>query len=212
MFKKYDPRLVRSYHSYKVADLCRLYRDKKLHAQTIRGWINSGKLTAFTDGKNILVYGAVFKQFLLDMNKKHKRTLAFTEFRCGKCKTIAAPLHNTISTMAPGRNGCILAYGVCVSCGHKITRIYARSTEEKILQSFTVQHNELAGLWYSSCTTSKTHIEIEPLITLREPPEKPSHTEPPHTVTSTGKTHLKYPETSSTTSKTNLPPQQLSLF
>lgn len=162
MFKKYNPRLLSSYRSYKLRDICRLYKDKKLHDKTVRTWIKTGKLEAFKDGNTILVYGAVLKQYFTDQNNKHKRTLKFNQFRCGKCKKIDTPLDKIITKLTTGKNGCILAFGNCGACGHNMNRPYKRREEQQILEYFKIEDNALARIYGSSCGTGKTHLEIEP--------------------------------------------------
>lgn len=92
MFEKYDHRLVKSYKSYTLQELCRLYKEDQLHIQTIRGWLRNGELPSIKDGNKHLIYGAVFKKFLFERNKKHKKHMHFKEFKCCACKQINVPL------------------------------------------------------------------------------------------------------------------------
>ncbi len=146
MSKNYDPRRIKSYRSYKTRDVCRLFRDKKLHEQTLRGWVREGKLEAFWQGNTMYVYGAVLKKFIIEKNNQNKSPLAFNQFRCWKCKTAAPPLNNTVEKLAEGRNKSLLALGSCASCGHEIERLYKASEESEILRTFTVKHNALGTL------------------------------------------------------------------
>jgi len=126
MFKKYNPKPIHSYKSYKISDLCRIYKAQDLHAQTIRKWINQKGLKAFLHEKDFYIYGAVFKEFLTKRNQKHKEKnqLEFNQFRCGKCKSKKPPLDNIITKLTTGFNGSLKAFGVCVKCNHEIKRHY----------------------------------------------------------------------------------------
>lgn len=212
MFKKYDPRLVRSYRSYKISDLCRIYRAKKLHPQTIRGWINSGKLEAIRDGNIILIYGAIFKKFLLDSNSQHKRILGFNQLRCGKCKAIDAPKDNIITKLVSGRRGCIIVYGICSCCGHGISRIYKAEAAPEIVRSFIVQHNELQALYNISCSTGNTHLENDAKPASCESSEVVHEAIEDNAACTTDNTNIKQEESYNSTSKTNITPTQLDLF
>lgn len=211
MFKKYDHRLVASYRSYKVGDICRLYRDKKLHEQTIRGWVNAGKLKAIWHGKTIFIYGAMLKQFLLDNNNSHKRTLEFNQFRCGKCKQINSPLNNIITKLTTGRGGSIQAFAHCANCNHLTNRHYKANQKQQILELFTAQHNEVVLISDSLCSTSKTNIKTTPKIAISEPYKNKLPDKTAKTATSTSKANIKPKISSVSTSNTNIN-QQLSLF
>lgn len=198
MFKKYDPRRVKSYRSYKLADICRLFKDKKLHPQTIRGWINDNKLEAFIDGKNLMVYGATLKIFLQKRNEDHKRKMAFDEFRCGKCKVISSPLNYIITNLNYGKAGCVIATGICYNCNNEMTRIYKKDQEPEIIQRFNIQHNELSTLSNRTSSSGKTHYKEE---------EKPMVSE-----SCKSDKNIKNLNMFDTTSKTHQNPNQLSLF
>lgn len=161
MSKKCDPRRIKSWRSYKIRDICWLYRDNKLHEQTIRGWVKGGKLDAFWHGNTMYIYGAVLKKFLTEKNRQRKNPMSFVEFRCWKCRTGAAPLNNVIDRLEEGRNKSILAIAKCTSCGHEVTRLYKANAEPEILRHFTIQHNALARLSDSLCSTERTQIEHE---------------------------------------------------
>jgi hypothetical protein len=168
MRKNYDPRLIMSYRSYKISDLCRIYKAKKLHPQTLRKWINSGELKAIIDGKTILIYGAVLKKFLVENNSKGKRSLKITEFKCWKCKTIAPPLNNEITNLEEVK-GYIKAYAICNSCGNKIQRPYKLKLLAEILKTFEVKQGDAPLLYDSSNSTSNTHINDGAKIATCEP-------------------------------------------
>ncbi len=211
MHKKYDYRLVVSYRPYKIRDLCRLYREKKLHEQTVRQWVNDGKLKAIWDGKTILIYGAIFKQFLLDNNNSRKRTLEFNQFRCGKCKQINSPLNNTIVKLTTGRGGSIHAFAHCANCNHLTNRHYKANQKPQIIESFTVQHDEVVLISDSSCSTSNAHINNSSKIAISEPLQNKPPDKNQKTTNATSKTNIKRKANAASTSNTHIK-QQLELF
>jgi DNA-directed RNA polymerase subunit M/transcription elongation factor TFIIS len=207
MYKKYDHKRIKGYRSYKISDICRMYKDKKLHEQTIRKWVKSGQLEAILDGKTMLIYGAVLKQFLQESNQQHQTKLAFSHFRCGKCKTKDAPLELQV-TLQQGRGGCIQAFGVCIKCGHRMNRHYKAAQRAEIENVFHVLHSEVGRLEDSSDTASKTHIENSPKTPPSESPKKQAA----KSRASPSNTHISPPQKTLASSKTHSPFEQLSLF
>ena len=165
MFKKYSPRKkdLYNYRSYKISDLCRIYKSQKLNAQTIRKWIKKEGLKAFLHERDYYIYGAVWKEFLTNRNKQHKekRSLDFEQFICFKCKSNQPPLNNNITKLTTGFNNCIEAFGVCQKCGDdKLKRPYKRSELAKIKDFFKIELDELPTLYNSSTGSNKTHSNI----------------------------------------------------
>jgi len=172
MHKKYDERLLKSYRSYKVNDISRIFRDKKLHPQTIRGWVEQGKLKAIIDGKTILIYGAVLKNFILENNQSRKRKLAFEEFKCWKCKKISTPLDNKLSKLELTKNNYLLAHCTC-PCGHEINKPFTKDFYEKIFEAFAIEQNEVGRLCDSLNTPNNTNIDNSYKTPESEPEIKP---------------------------------------
>ncbi len=212
MSKKYDARLLKSYRSYKIKDVCRLYRVKKLHEQTIRGWIAKGELKAFWHGNTIYIYGAVLKQFFVDRNSLRKAPLAFHEFRCWKCKATDAPLNHTIEKLVTGRNKSLLALGVCASCGHEIQRLYKADAEPEILSTFTVKHNAVMRLSDSVCSKERTHIENMPEMAATEPLANKTLDSPAKSTRARSRTHIKPPKNLTSTDTAHTPSPQLNFL
>ena len=161
MFKKYNPKPIHSYKSYKISDLCRIYKAQDLHPQTIRKWINQQGLNAFLHERDFYIYGAVFKEFLANRNQQHKEKnqLEFNQFRCGKCKSKQHPLDKIINKLTTGFNGSIKAFGVCAKCNHQIKRNYKRSELAEIKEIFRIKLDEVSALCNSSNSTNKTNID-----------------------------------------------------
>ena len=162
MFKKYSPKPIHSYKSYKISDLCRIYKAQDLHPQTVRKWINKQNLKAFLHERDFYIYGAVFKEFLTNRNQQHKEKnqLAFNQFRCGKCKSKQPPLNNIITKLTTGFNKSLLAFGVCSKCNHQIKRPYKRLELDQIKEIFHIKLDEVSALCNSLNSTNKTHSNI----------------------------------------------------
>jgi len=142
--------------------LRRIYKDQKLHAQTVRDWIKEGKLKAFFHEGDFYIYGAVLKEFLTRRNQQNKEQgkLGDEKFRCGKCKTKEPPLNRVITKLTTGRNNCLLAFGSCIKCGHQIHRYFKRKKMAEIHQIFQVQLDEVSSLCNSSNSTNETDINL----------------------------------------------------
>lgn len=212
MSKKYDYRLVHSYRSYKVNNICRLYKAEKLHQQTVRGWINEGKLKATLHGKTLYIYGAVLKEFLKSKRIKNKRTLEFNQFRCWNCKKIDVPLNSIIIKLEVGRNNSILAHSTCIHCNSAIYRSYKRRDKQDILKCFTVNHNALVGLCDSSYNTRKTNVNNVLKKPLSEPLENKPLDIDKKSASATSQTNINCKENIASTRKASIKPEQLSLF
>lgn len=166
MLKKFNPQPLFSYKSYKISDLRRIYKEQKLHAQTVRDWINEGKLKAFFYEGDFYIYGAVLKEFFTSRNHQNKEQgkLGSENFRCGKCKTKAPPLNHIVTRLTTGRNNCLLAFGICINvkCGHEIQRPFKRNKLAEIHQIFQVQLDEVSPLCNSLNSTNETDIKLSP--------------------------------------------------
>lgn len=171
MFKKYDHRLVKSYKSYTLSEISRLYKADHLHIQTIRAWINNGELDSFNDGNKYLIYGAVLKEFLFKRNKSARRSLQFIEFLCCKCKQINRPLEDTILSAVIKKNGSILATAMCPNCASEMNRFYKCSEIDKIFTCFQIEADALRVLSDTSNSASKIHLKAQHKI-----PGSESHT------------------------------------
>lgn len=161
MFKKYDHRLVKSYKTYTIQELCRLFKKDQLHIQTVRAWIRNGELASIKEGNKHLIYGGVLKKFLFDRNKKHRNSLQFFEFKCCACKQINAPLEGTILSAEIRNNGSILTTALCPHCGCEMKRLYKGNEADQILAKFQVEQEALLVLSDISCHASKTHLETD---------------------------------------------------
>ncbi|HAT6978740.1 TPA: hypothetical protein JAN54_10695 [Legionella pneumophila] len=167
MFKNYNPRLVKQYRSYTVEQICNLFKEKKLHPQTVRDWVKSGELETITK-KPIAIYGAVLKDFLEKRNASYKKQLEFNQFKCLKCQEIITPQNNTIS-MYQNKNGSIKALASCPLCKSKIARFYKQNEQIKLEEVFIINQTQLVTICNPSYTACKTHFNDTANNGLSEP-------------------------------------------
>jgi hypothetical protein len=159
MFKYYNANLVKHNLSYTIKEICKIYKDKKLHEQTIRGWVKSGDLKVVSNNP-ILIYGAVLKDFIKQRNESHKQTLAFNEIKCLKCKTISKPLNNEISVEI-NKNKSIKAVCNCGACNGKAFKFFKASDMENLQKTFIIVKPTLMTLSNISSTACNTHFKAD---------------------------------------------------
>ena len=157
MFKYYNHRIVKQYRSYTVEQVCNLFKDKKLHPQTIREWVKSGELEAIAK-KPISIYGEVLKDFLEKRNAAHKKHLDFNQFKCVKCQEVVFPKNNTISLYI-NNNGSIKAVAICPSCNHETIRFYKKNEHVKLEETFIIKEAEATTLYNLLPCASKTNLD-----------------------------------------------------
>ena len=170
MFKYYNPNIIASYKSYTVDQICKIYADKKLHAQTIRKWIKSGELETVSN-RPILIYGEVLKAFIKARNKAHKRNLEFNQFKCVKCREIATPQGNKI-LVYQNKNGSLKAVGICPACNHQNFRFYKKTDWSNLEKTFIFNTPHMTTLCDKSTTSTKTHLNNHDKAPLNESLQK----------------------------------------
>lgn len=168
MARKCKWNLVHSHISYKISDIHKLLG---YHGQTIRGWIKEDGLEAFELEGEFYIYGAVLKAFLKARMRTNKRKLEFTEFRCGKCKTIATPLENKIIKIETGKGGSLLTFAICVKCRNKMNRPYKANLFEELSRKFTISLEGETALYNTSPCSKNTHIKKKTKPPVSEPSE-----------------------------------------
>ena len=155
MPKSFNPNIIVSNRSYTTAKICITYKSQKLHPQTVRDFVHNEGLKVVSM-KPIVILGGDWKEFLKRRNA-HKRKLAFSEFKCAKCKAISVPQNKEISIYY-NKNGGIRAAGICPVCGAEMPRFYSVNEEERVRKSFLVKP-KLSTLCNSLDTPSQTNIK-----------------------------------------------------
>ena len=187
-----------SYRSLKIRDICRIYKHEKLSPYTVRSWVNSGKLEAMLIGKTLYVYGAVLKLFLKSKSEKQRKPLGFEEGKCWHCKAVFNLAGKTFRKLSNGKNNSLACYLDCIECGCEVERLYKRELLPKILETFTIEQNEVTVLCDSLCSTRNTNINIH----SKKPICEPLKTKPPD----------KKAKSISNSKNTNIEDNQLTLF
>lgn len=136
--------------------ICKIFRGKKLHHQTIRGWIKSGELEAIST-RPILIYGAVLKVFIQNRNQAHKNCLEFNQIKCVKCKVSSVPQNNEIN-IKKNKNGSLKVEAFCPVCHSTPLRFYKQTEYEQLKETFTIKKPEASTLSNQSSNASKTDL------------------------------------------------------
>lgn len=158
MFKYYNSNLIRHNLSYTIREICKIYKDKKLHEQTIRAWVKSGDLKVVSSNP-ILIYGSVLKGFIKQRNESHKQTLAFNEIKCVRCKAISKPFNNEIY-IEINKNKSIKAVCNCGACKKKTFRYYKACDMANLEKTFIILKPALMTLSNISSTACNTHVKV----------------------------------------------------
>ena len=158
MIKKYNSnKIIESYRSYKISDICRIFIEKKLHPQTIRKWIKECGLEAFEHKGDFYIYGAILKEFLKTYNNKNNKTLTDNQFKCQKCKKIDIAKDNIITKTEERENGNIVIFGICIYCNYEMRKFLSKNRKDELQKIF----NQMQPMTRedSSGSNSKTNIE-----------------------------------------------------
>ncbi|MFT4967720.1 MAG: hypothetical protein ACI9CD_000729 [Candidatus Deianiraeaceae bacterium] len=164
MPKSYNSNIIIANRSYTNKKICKLYEKQKLHPQTVRDWINIEGLQVLSSNP-IIILGKDLKEFLKNRNSQ-KRKLAFNEFKCAKCKSIAEP-HNKEISIYYNKNGSVRAVGICGVCPAEMQRFYKAEEEERVRKWFLIKPI-LSTLCNSAYTPLHTNIKTDGEVALNE--------------------------------------------
>jgi len=167
MKKKYNTnKIIESYRSYKISDICRIFIKKKLHPQTIRKWIKECGLEAFEHKGDFYIYGAILKEFLKTYNNKNKKTLTDNQFKCQKCKKIDIAKDNITTKTEERENGNIVIFGICIYCNYEMRKFWSKNRKNELLEIFN--QKQVMTREDSLNTPNKTNIENNQIIQVSE--------------------------------------------
>ncbi len=88
MAKRYPAHRIKIHRSYTVEEVALLLG---AHAQTVRGWVQSGTLPVCGEQRPILIIGAELRAYLVRRQERAKRRLGPDEFYCLKCRGARRP-------------------------------------------------------------------------------------------------------------------------
>ena len=152
----YSHKRIKYWYAYSIDDICALYAEFELHAQTVRKWCKGG-LKTIDSGKPALIYGYDFIEFLKSQNSKNKCKTAFDEMFCLSCQD-ARPIYQR-KVMIEQEAKTLSLSGHCRACKTTMFKFYKIEDYYEIKRTFKqVGVLELYDCNASSC---KTHIETD---------------------------------------------------
>lgn len=172
MSKAYNHRIVSGILCYTIEEICNLFKDKKLHPQTVRFWINDG-LPVCCNGSPKLIHGADLIDFLKDRNTNRRIKMEFGEFFCMSCKLPHVPLGRQIAIEQQDKT--IKAMGICPATKTKMYKTYKMDDYGRLSLFFSLGlDTRLNGILALPCDTHsgnnarkpesdsvKSHIQME---------------------------------------------------
>jgi hypothetical protein len=149
--------------AYDIEEICELYKEYKLHPQTVRHWIKNGLL--IIKGTPALIYGNELIKFLGKMNKASKCQTEFHHMFCMKCKEDKTPYKKQVELSQ--FNGFIKAKAQCQNCKSIMYKSYKLNDFQKVKLNF--HKVDVLELYDSKDSTLKTHFAALENIPPNEP-------------------------------------------
>lgn len=119
MAKRYPANRVKLHRSYTVEEAGALLG---AHAQTLRGWIQSGALPVCGEQRPVLIVGADLRAFLLQRQESAKRRLGPDEFYCLRCRSPRRPA-GMMADYEPRSDRAGRLIALCEGCGGLLHRM-----------------------------------------------------------------------------------------
>ena len=129
----YPHRHVKYWYAYDVDDICALFAEFGLHAQTVRKWVRNG-LKTVDNGKPALIYGNDLIEFLKEQNLKHKCKTDFNEMFCMKCQDACPIFQRKVTIKQKART--LSISGHCRECRTVMFKSYKMNDLSKIKRVF----------------------------------------------------------------------------
>ena len=152
--KLYPHNRLKYWWCYSIKEICDVYKDTGLHAQTIRKWTRDG-LQAIDKKKPALYFGHDLIDFLKASNDRNKCQTSFNEMYCFSCKDKRRVFQNRVAFQQ--KANALRAKSVCKTCKSKMNKIYKLSDFQKLKRSFHVV--DVSQLYDCESSTLKTHID-----------------------------------------------------
>lgn len=146
---------IKYWFTYDIDDVCAVFSDKKLHAQTIRTWINKDGLQTLDKGRPILIYGYDLIAFLKKKNTKNKCVTEFDHIFCMKCQDARPVFQKRI--IVEQKNRSLHVKGRCRECKSIMCQNYKMDVLSKLKITFTLV--DALELYDCEGNTDKTHLE-----------------------------------------------------
>lgn len=159
----YPHKRIKYWYAYGIDDICTLYAEFGLHAQTIRKWVKNG-LASIDSGKPALIYGYDLIEFIKSQNSKNKCKTAFNEMFCFKCQD-ARPIFQRKVTVEHKAKALFVS-GQCRECKTTMFKTYKMDNLPVIKRTF--QLVEVLELYDCAVSLCKTHIQAQAITQLSE--------------------------------------------
>lgn len=101
MARNYPLNRIRYWYAYDIDEICGLYKDTKLHPQTVLGWIKAG-LEVADNSKPFLIMGYHLSAFLGKRNIEGRHKTALHEIFCMTCQDIKKPYRGQVQIIRQG--------------------------------------------------------------------------------------------------------------
>ena len=160
----YPHKRVRYWYAYDIDDICTLFSDLGLHAQTVRKWIKNG-LKTIDAGKPALVYGYDLIAYLKKSNNSNKCKTSFDEMYCMGCQDARPIFRNTVSIEQ--KSQFLKVQGACRECKGPMFKSYKLTDFPALKKKFNLV--DVLELYDFETPTDKTHIHAQEQNTLNEP-------------------------------------------
>ena len=152
----YPHKRVRYWFVYDIDDICALFSDFGLHAQTVRKWFRKG-LKTIDAGKPALVYGCDLIEFLKKNNNANKCKTAFGEMYCMRCQDARPIFRNKISVEQNAQF--LKVQGACRECKNVMFKNYKLTDMPPLRHQFRLV--DVLELYDFAASTGKTHIPAQ---------------------------------------------------
>lgn len=159
----YSHKKVRYSHAYDVDEICTLFSDLGLHAQTVRKWIKNG-LKTIDKGKPALIYGNDLITYLKKHNNKNKCSTAFDEFFCMSCQDARPTFQNQITVKQ--KESFLQVQGICRQCKTRMFKNYKLVDLPELKRKLKLV--DVLELCDGVSTSSKTHLQVQERIAESE--------------------------------------------
>jgi hypothetical protein len=156
-----------SQFSYTEAEICDLYKLRRLHPQTIRAWAKEG-LPVMKSHKPALIFGQHLIDFLKKRNASRKVDMDFGEFFCMSCKIPHIPLGRRVYVSNEGKT--IKARGLCPNTKKTMIKIYKMDDFGEVKKNFNLVDE--SGLYDSLTPDLRTHLQAHNELPKNESPKQ----------------------------------------
>ncbi len=159
----YSYKRVKYWYAYDVDDICALYAEFGLHAQTVRAWQKKG-LKTIDKGNPSLVYGYDLIEYLKEHNTKNKCQTAFDEMFCFKCQDARNIFQRKISIQHKAKT--LFVSGHCRDCKTVMFKTYKMDNLHELKRIFHV--GGVLELYDCKASPCKTHLQAHAVTSPNE--------------------------------------------